>query len=135
MGPGEAWMQLAGLPRFLARRVGNRDLAPRGIRSKFSTRSVENCGLGQKLRIAQIKLLDVEQTLKRIPCPIILPKPFRQGLHQMLSVLGSVGAPLLLLDDLTPDQPIRHHLRRIDRASEIDAGRFENLANARINRR
>jgi len=41
---------------------------------------------------------------------------------------------LLLLDDLAPDQPVGDHLRRVHRPRDVRPRRFQNGADARVER-
>ena len=126
-------MKLSGLPRFATRRVANLHACRKSL-GRLATHCVANLPAANQGRIFRVKLPDKLQIVYGVTGPEVRFKPSREILQQSRAIPGSLSSLLFLLDDLPPNEPVSHDLGCINRTSDAGARRFENPADAIVNR-
>ena len=121
VGPGQVRIQH---PRRLYLPLRRRTLRrTRGL-SRFVTQCVMNLGTEQ-VRVGEIEQAHVPQVGRREAAAEDRLEPGRELSDQLLPVAGVRLASLLLLDDLTADEPVGPHHLGIDRTCDLAAGLVE----------
>ena len=90
---------------------------------EFRTHCVRNC---HEAWVFEIKLPKCLQVPARESLAKVSLETMGQVLDQLLSISSPPSTSLFLLDNLPPDKPVCHDLRRVDRPRNPGPRRFEN---------
>src|SRR3989304_3549043 len=83
----------------------------------------------------QVELSKPTQIRAGVAIAEIRCQPCGEITQKSLTIACGLLPPLFLLHNLPADQPVGDDLRRVDRAGDVRAGRFQNLSNAGVDRR
>ena len=132
MSPRQVWVQLPRSRRLGVRRVSRQRREEQA--GGFPTRCVGNC-FAQKERVLQVEAPKEFQVVNAVSDAELDSQAPGEFVQQISTIARSPPSTLFVFDDLTPDQPVCHHLGRIDRACDAHAGRREDVADATVKTR
>jgi hypothetical protein len=88
----------------------------------------------EQFRVGEVEGTDALETREAVAFAVFALQAGGQGVHEPLSIVGSLVALLLFFDDLATDEPVGDDLGGVDGARDPRAGGFENFADAGVER-